>query len=266
MASDIHIINLLIGYTKAGKSTLANFLNNIPMEISKNKLSSFTIKSSSNNYEIGNQAESCTKDSRLLGDFCDQPGLTSTSSSKDLRMFELFNIYKNLSSYPFIRLILLMSYEKVLNDNSSQFLIFLNSVVETYKIRADDLKGVHVIITKCPQDDTADILDIIEANMFGCDNILCKGLISKEVSYSYFFKPMLCNGVYEFLPENKREIREKIDLMPFLLSSNFELGYFEDILYQYALHEEVKNVDENSLRSKLATSKEIHKLKSLRVF
>lgn len=259
MVDDESPKNLLIGHTKVGKSTLFNFLNEVELKISYNKpLKRFSITALNSISEIGNKTQSCTTESKLLGGFCDLPGISSTKTSIDKHNEEYFSIYNAFKNYRKIRLILLFEYDMLFNANNSSISIFFNKVQELYGLQSHHLSSIHLIITKVEKNDGCDLIEILNSVESESQNIIIQGIIQGKVTWDLFYKPQLCQNEYGFETQWREKILSSIQSLNYLSNDLFKLESIEAMLYNYA-REMPKPEEEKSFWESIGRSKDLER-------
>ncbi|OMJ89191.1 hypothetical protein SteCoe_8665 [Stentor coeruleus] len=258
MADDESPKNCLIGYTKVGKSTLFNFLNEVELKISyNNTLKRFSITAMNSLSEIGNKSQSCTTESKILGDFCDLPGISSTKTSIDKQHEEYFSIYNALKKLKKIRLILLFEIDMVYNANNSNIAIFFNKVQELYNLQSHHLSSIHLILTKAGNK-KCNLIEILNHAEFESQNIIIQGIIQGKVTWNLFYKPQQCQNEYSFETQWREQILSSIKNRDFITNDAFNLESIETMLYNYA-REIPKIEEEKNFWDSIGRSKDLEK-------
>lgn len=235
MAQTEKAISFLIGYKKAGKSTLHNFLIGNPFEISYNSVSnSYDILSPKSYLGIGNDDKLSVYEAISVDNFYEMPGLLKIYDNPDKKAFEFYSIYKALLKYQKIRLVLVFDYEMMLCENGSEFLVFLDKVSELYRLDQRHLKGIHIVITKFPSDCFDNFIEFIQYIGTNYPNPIISGLLNCQITHSFFNNPdMLYQSYFSFSDATRSKILSKISQCEILTTEDFDMDFYETFLYSY---------------------------------
>ena len=140
--------NFLIGNIKSGKSTLINFLNSIELEISRSKITRKCQITAPQGFPlIGNSSSSTTIKSNILGTYVDQAGF-QTNKNQSSEFAEKLFIYRDLKKYPYIKFLIVISYDILYGNNGEMLINSLNSIISAYGFTDAHLQSIHVILSR----------------------------------------------------------------------------------------------------------------------
>ena len=240
--SDPDILNLIVGPTRMGKTTLCHFLEESSLKIESAAINwKIEAVGCPESKRIGNQADSCTLQPCLFNNFCDLPGFNDTRGLY-MKLNTILDLLECIDKKTLFRIIICVEFATLKSASGSNFINITQDLIKLFKLKQKHLSSLMIIITKISE---AKVSSLNFAEIFQNDqNFIIEALKKKTISCFFFEKPKRSGLEFCFNEQNRKSIKEGVENLECINKCDF---YDRLLLKSKALLRELRETNSTEI-------------------